>query len=177
MMLPRYLITIIAVTAGMLLATAEAALPPPTPAQQQAAAAKKAQADAQAAQDKAKLAASMEAVAGRWRSRAAAQGWATHPAVAIAAPAAVPGVATPGVATPGVATPVAAALSTSATGDASAGQTAGQQAQQAAATPVRSEKSGTAAPSNDVKKRPTPAQPSGAPPTLVKKNTPQVHNQ
>jgi len=158
----RYPITLSFAAAGLLLAaTAGAALPPPTPAKQQAAAAKKAKDDAQAAQDKAKLAASMDAVAGRWRTRAASQGWATHPAVAIAAP-------------PGAG--VNAALSTPATGNAPTGQPAGQMTPAAAALPVRSEKFGTAPASSDVKPRPTPAQPKNAPPAVVKKNTPQVDN-
>jgi len=72
---------------GLLAGGAQAALPKPTPAQQEAAAAKKAQADAQAAKDKASLAASMDAVASRWRSHAAQNGWKTHPPVAIAAAA------------------------------------------------------------------------------------------
>jgi len=149
----RYPITLSFAAAGLLLAaTAGAALPPPTPAKQQAAAAK---------QDKAKLAASMDAVAGRWRTRAASQGWATHPAVAIAAP-------------PGAG--VNAALSTPATGNAPTGQPAGQMTPAAAALPVRSEKFGTAPASSDVKPRPTPAQPKNAPPAVVKKNTPQVDN-
>ena len=67
------------------LTAAHATLPPPTPAQQEAAAAKKAKDEAQAAQDKLLLAASMDAVTARWRTRAASQGWAVHPAVAIAA--------------------------------------------------------------------------------------------
>jgi hypothetical protein len=77
-----------------------AALPVPalTPAQQEAAAAKKAAATAQAAQEKEKLAASMEALSNRWRSRAASKGWATHAPVAIAA-APVAGAPAPG--TPG----------------------------------------------------------------------------
>lgn len=87
-----------------------AALPAPTPEQQKAAAVKKEQAAAQAAKEKEELAASMDKVAARWRSRAAANGWETHPP-----------------------TPIAAAPAT------------------AAAAPVRSEKSGTAPPSEDVK--------------------------
>ena len=85
--------------AGLVLGNlAQAALqkPAPTPAQQQAAAAKKAAADADAAKAKEQLAASMDAVSARWRSRAASQGWKTNPPVAIAAapaPAAAPGAA------------------------------------------------------------------------------------
>jgi hypothetical protein len=70
-------------------------LPPPTPAQQEAAAAKKAAADAQAAKDKALLAASVDAVTARWRARAAAQGWKTHAPIAIAAAAPAAGPAAP----------------------------------------------------------------------------------
>ena len=70
-----------------------AGLPAPTPAQQQAAAAKKAAADADAAKAKEQLAASMDAISTRWRSRAASQGWTTHAPVTIAAaaPPATPG--------------------------------------------------------------------------------------
>jgi hypothetical protein len=79
-----------------------AALPAPTPAAQQAAAAKKAAADADAAQQKLKLAAAQDQLSNRWRSRASAQGWSTHPPVAIAAapaPGAAPGM--PGAAAAG----------------------------------------------------------------------------
>ncbi|THC39369.1 hypothetical protein C2862_24085, partial [Massilia sp. Mn16-1_5] len=85
--------------AGTLVSGAWAALPAPTPAQQQAAAAKKAAADADAAKAKELLAASMDAVSARWRSRAASQGWKTNPPVAIAAapaPGAAPGTAAAG---------------------------------------------------------------------------------
>ena len=115
-------------TAVLAVGAAHAALPPPTPAQQQAAADKKAKADAQAAKDKESLAASMDAVASRWRARAAEKGWKSHPPVAIAAAAA----------------PAAAP----------AGQPAGQLTAAGAAAPVKSEKLGTAAPSEDVKKKP-----------------------
>jgi colicin import membrane protein len=131
-------------------ATAHAALPPPTPAQQEAAAAKKAAADAQAAKDKASLAASMDAIVARWRGRAAQQGWKTHAPIAIAA--AVPAVAA-----------------------APAGQPDGKLTPAAAAAPVKSEKLGTAPPSADVKAGPTKAEPAGTPPT-VQKGTPKVHN-
>ncbi len=76
-------------------ATAHAALPPPTQAQQEAAAAKKAAADAQAAKDKALLAASMDAITTRWRARAAQQGWKAHAPIAIAAAAPAAGAAAP----------------------------------------------------------------------------------
>lgn len=135
---------------------AVAALPAPTPAQQQAAAAKKAQADAQAAKDKALLSASMDAVSARWRSRAAAQGWRTHPPVAIAAAA-------------------PAAINAPAEGRAPAGQPDGKLTPAGAAAPMRSEKHGTAPPSTDVKAGPTKAEPAGTAPT-VDKGTPKVHN-
>ena len=146
-----------------LAAPAQAALPKPapTPAQQEAAAAKKAQADAQAAKDKESLAASMDSVASRWRSRASQQGWKTHPPVAIAA--AAPAAAAAG----GSAAPI--------TGTAPAGQPAGQLTAAGAAAPIRSEKLGTAPPSQDVKQAPTQAQPRNAPPT-VQKGTPDVKN-
>jgi len=149
-----------ALTAALLAAAlaagpAQAALPKPTTAQQEAAAAKKAQADAQAAKDKQSLSASMDAVASHWRSRAAQQGWKTHPPVAIAAAA------------PGLAAPI--------TGAGPAGQPAGQLTPAGAAAPIRSEKLGTAPPSEDVKKGPTQTQPRNAKPT-VDKGTPDVKN-
>ena len=131
-------------------AAAHAALPPPTPAQQEAAAAKKAAADAQAAKDKALLAASMDAIAARWRGRASAQGWKTHAPVAIAAAA-----------------PAQAA--------APAGQPEGKLTPAGAAAPMKSEKHGTAPPSTDVKAGPTKAEPAGTKPT-VQKGTPKVDN-
>jgi len=155
--------------AGLLLASvAWAALPQPIPAQQQAAAAKKAAADAQAAKDKASLAASMDAVTARWRTRAAQEGWKTHPAVAIAAaaPAAAPAAGGAPVTTAGPATAPPGTLGAGAT--TVAGQTAANPG-------VKSEKLGTAPPSEDVKKAPTRAQPSNAKPT-VDKGTPDVKN-
>jgi hypothetical protein len=105
-------LALIAAGAGSSLAWA--ALPAPTPAQQQAAAAKKAASDAQAAQDKEKLAASMDALSARWRSRAASKGWKTSAPVAIAA-VPVAGTAAPGAPAPGpaatAAAPVGAPLS------------------------------------------------------------------
>lgn len=147
--------------AGLLIASvAWATLPPPTPAQQQAAAEKKAKADAQAAKDKLSLAASMDAVTTRWRSRAAEQGWKTNPAVAIAAAAPAAGAVTAA----GPANPPPAG-SPGAGNTTAAGQAAGQPA-------IKSEKLGTAPPSEDVKKVPTQAQPKDAPPT-VQKDTPK----
>ena len=137
---------------------AEAAIPKPapTPAQQEAAAAKKAKADAQAAKDKQELADSMDAVSAHWRAQAAAKGWKSHPPVAVAA--AAPG----GVSAPN-------------TGNAPAGQPAGQLTQAGANAPIRSEKLGTAPPSTDVKAGLTPTLPAGTPPAVVK-GTPKVKN-
>jgi len=134
-------------SAGLAAGAAHAALPALTPAQQQAAADKKAKDAAQADKDKAALAASMEAVSAHYRQRAAAQGWKTHPPVAVAA-------AAPG----GLSAPV--------TGNPAAG----------ASAPIRSEKLGTAPPSTDVKAAPTPTLPAGTPPAVVKKGTPKVKN-
>jgi hypothetical protein len=96
-----------------------AKLPPPTQEQAQAAAAKKAQADAQAEKDKQELAAVMDAIAKRWRARAAANGWPTRPS-----------------------TPAASVQGFNASAN---------QGSAAAQAPIRSEKSGTAPPSADVK--------------------------
>jgi hypothetical protein len=140
---------------AVLSGSAMAALPKPalTPAQQEAAAAKKAAADAKAAKDKASLAASMDAVAARWRARAPSQGWTVHPAVAIAA---APAAAS------------AAGSSAPIVGGGPAGQPQGQLTQAAAAAPVQSEKHGTAPPSEDVKPGPSKSQPAGAEPTVQK---------
>jgi colicin import membrane protein len=151
-MLRTYPIILATLAAALLAASTHAALPPKTPAQQQAAAEKKAKDDAQAAVDKQKLTASMDAVAARWRARAASQGWKTHAPVAIAAPAAA------------VSAPITGAVPGGQPGPAGAG------------VPIKSEKLGTAAPSADVKAHPTRAQPRNAPPAVVKKNTPQVDN-
>lgn len=120
-------------------AVAVAKLPPPTPAQAQVAAEKKALAQAQADKEKQALAASMDALSARWRSRAATEGWAVKPAVSVAAP--LP------------------ALMQPATQAGPAGQPGGVMGQAAQAAPIKSEKSGTAVPSEDVKKRPTPSMP------------------
>jgi hypothetical protein len=153
--------------AGLLVASiAWATLPPPTPAQQQAAAEKKAKADAQAAKDKESLAASMDAVTARWRTRASQEGWKTHPAVAIAAAAPAPAAGAAPVTTAGPASAPAGSLGAGAT----------TAAGQASANPgVKSEKLGTAPPSEDVKKGPTRAQPRDAKPT-IDKGTPDVKN-
>ena len=147
--------------AGLLIASvAWAALPPPTPAQQQAAAAKKAAADAQAAKDKESLSASMDAVSTRWRARAAQQGWKTHAPVAIASAAPAPAAGAGGIVT---------AAGTAAQ---SAGQGEGRRELPpglAAANPiVKSEKLGTAPPSEDHKAGPTRSVPRGTAPTVQK---------
>jgi hypothetical protein len=162
--------------AGLLLASvAWAGLPPPTPAQQQAAAEKKAKADAQAAKDKESLAASMDAVTARWRTRAAKEGWQTHPPVAVvaAAPAAAP---VAGAAPAAGSAPVTAAgpASPPPAGSLGAGNTTAA-AQASSNPPIKSEKLGTAPPSEDVKKVQTRAQPPSAKPT-VDKGTPDVKN-
>lgn len=114
-----------------------AKLPPPTPAQAEAAAAKKAQAQAATDKDKAALLAAMDAIAARWRTRAASEGWKVHAPVAIAAPA--------------------AALVQPNTQAGPSGQPGGVMGPAARAQPITSEKLGTAAPSADVKKAPSPA--------------------
>lgn len=117
-----------------------AALPAPTPAQAQAAAEKKAKDEAQAEKDKQELAAAMDAVAARWRARAAQNGWQTYPP-----------------------TPVAAkqGFNASANQSGPSGQPEGRQGA-AAQAPIRSEKLGTAPPSADVK--PDPASKPKSPP-------------
>jgi hypothetical protein len=161
--------------AGLLVASvAWAALPPLTPAQQQAAAEKKAKADAQAAKDKQSLAASMDAVTARWRTRASQAGWKTHPAVAIAAAAPAPAAGAGGSAAPVSASVTAAGPASTPAGSLGAGATTA--AGQAAGNPgIKSEKLGTAPPSEDVKKGPTRAQPRDVKPT-VDKGTPDVKN-
>ena len=77
---------------------------------------------AQAQKEKEELAASMDDVAKRWRAGAAKNGWATHPA-----------------------TPVAAVAGIGSSGTQ-------EQSRTATPPPVRSEKQGDAAPSEDVKK-------------------------
>lgn len=150
--------------AALLLAAggAWAALPAPTPAQQQAAAAKKAQADVQAAKDKQNLAASMDAVSARWRSRAAQQGWKTHAPVAVVAAAPAGAAAAPA---PGSAGGIVTAAGA---GGQQAGQQDGQLRASAANPIVKSEKFGTAPPSEDQKAGPTKSVPRGVSPTVQK---------
>ena len=154
--------------AQLVTASAWAALPTPalTPAQQQAAAAKKAAADAQAAKDKESLAASMDAVSSRWRGRAAQQGWKTHPPVAIAAAASTAPAAAAGAAGASAAPGAASAGIVTAAG--AGGQQAGQLPASPANPIVKSEKFGTAPPSEDHKAGPTRAEPRGAAPTVQK---------
>jgi len=123
---------IAAVLMTLLSATASAKIPPPTPEQATAAAEKKAKEAAQAEKDKQSLAASMEEIAGRWRANAARNGWQIHPPTAIAAPA--------------------KAIDAPAAQSSASGQPGGRQGSAAQEAPVRSEKSGTAPPSEDVKK-------------------------
>jgi hypothetical protein len=124
---------------GAAACTALAKLPPPTPAQAQAAAAKKAQAADQAEKDKQALATSMDAIVARWRTHAAAEGKKVNPPTPVAAPA--------------------AAIGAPATQSSPAGQPGGKLGSAAQAAPVKTEKSVTATPSEDVKKKPT-----GSPP-------------
>lgn len=112
-----------------------ARLPAPTPAQAQVAAEKKAQAAAQAEKDKLALVASMDALSARWRSRAATEGWKVNPPVSLAA--ALPALVQPNTQT------------------SPSGQPGGVMGPAAKAAPITSEKSGTAAPSADVKKAPS----------------------
>lgn len=121
-------------------AAAFAKLPAPTPAQAQAAADKKAQAAAQAEKDKQALAASMDTIAGRWRANAPSHGKKVNPPTPVASPAAAIG---------------APAAQTSASG-----QPGGRLGSAAQNAPVKSEKSGTAPPSEDVKTKPTGSPPA-----------------
>jgi colicin import membrane protein len=99
--------------------TADAAAPvPPGPA------------TSEAQQQAVALAASMDAVASRWRTRAQAQGWRVNPQTPVAA---------------------LAGFDASATQSSPSGQPAGRLTEAGAAAPGRSEKAGTAAPSADVK--------------------------
>jgi len=181
---------------AMLVQGAWAALPKPqlTPQQEQAAAAKKAEADAKAAKEKEQLAASMDALSARWRSQAPAKGWKINPPTAIAqAPApgiqppqtlppasGAPGVASSGVTPPqaGVAAPApaGAAPGTSAAAPGHGAAPLSPQALQSANVPVKSEKLGTAAPSKDVKTRPTQSVPKGASPAVDRGNSDAAKN-
>lgn len=132
-MYKRMILLALAAWTGSALAT----LPPPTAAEAQAQAAKKAVADAQAAKDKQALLAKMDALTATWRGKAGDRGWKLNPPTALPAPA--------------------AALTAPATQSAPSGQPAGVMTATGAQAPMTSEKSGTAAPSADVKPGPSPA--------------------
>ena len=134
---------VLATLAGMV----SAVLPPPTPAQVQAQVAKKAAADAKAEQDKLLLLAKMDALSNAWRGKAGANGWTLNPQTTLPAAAAASGAVAGAV----------AALSAPATQTAPSGQPAGVMTTTGANAPITSEKSGTAAPSADVKPAPSPA--------------------
>ena len=181
-------------------AAAMAALPPPSPSQAQEARAKKAAADAKAAQEKERLAASMDAISTRWRQRAAAEGWKIKPPVTVATATGAPVnqasaasatkdnvaagivVGTPAfVATPPEAGVPAAAPGHGARGTAAAAPATGAaphspQALNSANVPVKSEKLGTARPSEDVKRGPTRSEPKDAPATVNKAGVPENIN-
>ncbi|OIJ43076.1 hypothetical protein [Massilia timonae] len=151
-----------------------AALPPPSPAQAQAAAAKKAEADARAAKEKEALNASMDRISGQWRQRAAQEGWTIKPPPPVSGPT---GVAAsdptpPGAGVPSPA-PAGGAPGTAGAAPATGAAPLGARALHAANVPVKSEKLGTARPSEDVKQGPTRAEPAGASPTVNKKGVPE----
>lgn len=163
--------------AGMGLAGAAfAALPPPSPAQAQAAAAKKAEADAKAAQEKERLEASMENISRRWRQRAASEGYKIVPPAALASATPVPSVAASDVTPPeaGIPAPAPAnaAPDTAAAAPATGAAPRSEQALRSAMVPIKSEKLGTARPSEDVKRGPTQSLPRAAAPTVNKKGVP-----
>lgn len=114
---------------------AMAALAKPTEAEAKAAAEKKAKADARSQLEKKELAASMQAVADRWRTRASEKGWTMHPPVPVDA---------------------VAGISAEAAMNRPSGQPGGQLGEAAANAEIRSEKRGTAPASEDVKVVPKP---------------------
>lgn len=160
---------------GLSLAGASwAALPPPSPAQAKAAAEKKAAADAKEARDKEALNASMDEVSAQWRRRAAQEGWEIRPPPPVAGPTGVaasdPTPASAGVPAPA---PAGGAPGTSGAAPATAAAPLGARALHAASVPVKSEKLGTARPSEDAKQGPTRAEPPGTPQTMNKKDIPE----
>jgi len=164
-----------ALALGLSLAGASwAALPPPSAAQAQAAAAKKAEADAKAAKEKEALNASMDRISGQWRQRAAQEGWTIKPPPPVTGPVGVaasdPTPASAGVPAPA---PAGGAPGTSGAAPATAAAPLGARALHAATVPVKSEKLGTARPSEDVKQGPTRAEPAGASPTVNKQGVPR----
>lgn len=136
--LARSLAAAAALSFAALPGPAVAALAAPTEAEAKAAAEKKAKADAKAATEKKQLAASMEAVAQRWRTTATERGWTVHSPTPIDA---------------------VAGISAEAALDKPSGQPGGKLGEDAAKAPVRSEKLGTAPDSQDVKPA---AKPEGA---------------
>jgi hypothetical protein len=127
---------LIALALAALSGLAGATLPPPTPAEAQAQAARKAAADAQAEKDQQLLLARMDAVSAKWRAAAGAKGLKVYPPTPLASPA--------------------AAATAPANQSAPSGQPGGKLTATAAAAPVTSEKSNTAAPSADIKRSPSP---------------------
>ncbi len=121
---------VIALALLLLPSTVTAKLPEPSPEQARAAADKKAQADAQAEKDKQALAVKMDDVTQRWRKRAAEKGWKAHSPTAVK--------------------PIAGIDASSSQSGAS-GQPGGKVGEAAKDQPIRSEKRGTAPPSQDVK--------------------------
>ncbi|WP_157269654.1 hypothetical protein [Azohydromonas aeria] len=135
----RALALAVGLALGGFTVAAQAALPAPTPEQQAAAAAKAAQAASAAAVEKQQLDAATDRVAQHWRQRAAAQGWKVNPPTPVATAAVGnSGAGTGGAQQPGQGNPH------SAPGTPAAGAAA-------PALPIRSEKHGTAPPSEDVK--------------------------
>lgn len=126
----------LALMLGLASGAAIAKLPPQTPEQQQAAAIKKAQAAEQAAKEKQQLAESMDRIAERWRGRAAKEGWKTNAATPVAAPAQAAQAGQPAPAQPAML---------------GAPPNAQQGVPMQQGVPIRSEKFGTAPPSEDVK--------------------------
>lgn len=170
----RRLQWVLALASGLALAGASwAALPPPSPAQAQAAAAKKAEADARAAKEKEALNASMDRISGQWRQRAAQEGWTIKPPPPVSGPTGV-AAADPTHASAGVPSPAPAggAPGTAGAAPATGAAPLSARALHAANVPVKSEKLGTARPSEDVKQGPTRALPAGAAPTVNKKGVP-----
>ena len=173
-----YLECLLLAAIGLAISTLDAlaALPPPSPAQAQAAAAKKAQSDAEAEQEKARLAATMDRVSTRWNQRAASEGYkiVPPPILASAAPrplAAAADVTPPEAGIPAPA-PANAAPGTAAAAPATGAAPRSVHALRSATVPIKSEKLGTARPSEDVKRAPTPSLPRGAAPTVNKQVVP-----
>jgi len=138
---------------------------PLTPAQ--AAAAKKAEADARAAKEKEALNAGMERIAVYWRQRAAQEDWRIKPPPPVTGPT---GIAASDPPSPSARLPAGAGSAAAAPATAAAPLSA--RALHAANVPVKSEKLGTARPSEDVKAGPTRSEPAGTPPTVNRPGVP-----